>query len=193
MFLATASRAITSNITNTYDIILTSKQKEESTMAMNKTQLIAVAAKLGMEIDAKATKESLLEAVSKQLEENGDEAALLSFLNENGFTIEDGNVVKMNRRRKLGENPNTKAHYTITALQDESLAHLSYGEIAKYIEETHGVTTTANSISWYANWMKQHSMTVVARNKPAKEKAPKAEAAPVEAPVEDTVEATDEV
>ena len=165
-------------------------------MAMNKTQLIAKAATLGMTVDAKATKESLLEEISKHLEAAGDETALVAFLNENGFTIENGNVVKMNRRRKLGENPNTKAHYPITALQDETLAHLSYGELAKYIEATHGVTTTANSISWYANWMKQHSMTVVARNKPVKEKPVKAEAAveaPVDAPVEDVVEDDSEV
>lgn len=158
-------------------------------MAMNKTQLIAEAAKLGMEVDAKATKESLLEAISKHLEAQGDEAKLLAFLNENGFTIENGNVVKMSRRRKLGENPNTKAYFTISALQDESLAHLSYGELAKYIEEANGVTTTANSISWYANWMKQHGMTVVARNKPVKEKPAKADAAATEAPVDAPAEA----
>lgn len=163
-------------------------------MAMNKTQLIAKAAQLGIEVDAKATKESLLEVVSKHLEAVGDADALIAFLNENGFTIENGNVVKMNRRRKLGENPNTKAHYTITALQDEALAHLSYGEIAKYIEETHGVTTTANSISWYANWMKQHSMVVVPRNKPVKEKPAKAEATPAAeaVPVEETAPVGDD-
>jgi len=153
-------------------------------MAMNKSELIAKAVELGIEIGGKDTKEVLLEKISVHLEEAGDQDALVAFLNDNGFTIdEDGNVVKMNRRRTLGENPNTKAYHTITVLQDESLAHLTYAELAKYLEETEGVTTTANSISWYANWMKQRNKPVVARNKPKKVKEVK-EDAPVEAEAE---------
>jgi len=140
-------------------------------MAMNKSELIAKAVELGLEIEGKDTKEVLLEKISAHLEEAGDQDALMAFLNDNGFTIdEEGNVVKMSRRRTLGENPNTKAFHTITVLQDESLAHLTYAELAKYLEETEGVITTANSISWYANWMKQRGKEVVARNKPKKEK-----------------------
>jgi len=140
-------------------------------MAMNKSELIAKAVELGLEIEGKDTKEVLLEKISAHLEEAGDQDALMAFLNDNGFTIdEEGNVVKMSRRRTLGENPNTKAFHTITVLQNESLAHLTYAELAKYLEETEGVITTANSISWYANWMKQRGKEVVARNKPKKEK-----------------------
>jgi hypothetical protein len=157
---------------------------------MNKSQLVVRATELGVAIEAKDTKEILLEKISAHLEEAGDKDALVAFLNENGFTIDaEGNVVKMSRRRTLGENPQTKAFLTIKVLQDDSLEHLSYGELAKFLSETEGVDTTANSISWYANWMKQRSMPVVARKKAKKEKAEKApaeEAAP-------EVEGSDEV
>lgn len=139
---------------------------------MNKSQLVVRATELGVAIEAKDTKEVLLEKISTHLEEAGDKDALVAFLNENGFTIDaEGNVVKMSRRRTLGENPQTKAFLTIKVLQDESLEHLSYSELAKYLSETEGVETTANSISWYANWMKQRSMPVVPRKKAKKEKA----------------------
>ena len=164
-------------------------------MAMNKSELTVKAVELEIEIEGKDTKEVLLEKISAKLEEAGDKDALIKFLNDNGFTIdEEGNVVKMSRRRTLGENPNTKAFHTITVLQDESLAHLSYAELAKYLEETEGVTTTANSISWYANWMKQRGKEVVARNKPKKEKASKTadEAAP-EAETAEAPEGEEEV
>ncbi len=157
-------------------------------MAMNKSELTVKAVELEIEIEGKDTKEVLLEKISAKLEEAGDKDALIKFLNDNGFTIdEEGNVVKMSRRRTLGENPNTKAFHTITVLQDESLAHLTYAELAKYLEETEGVTTTANSISWYANWMKQRGKPVVARNKPKKEKASKT--ADESAPEAETAEA----
>ncbi len=159
-------------------------------MAMNKSELIAKAVELGLEIEGKDTKEALLEKISAHLEEAGDKEVLLAFLNDNGFTIdEEGNVVKASRRRALGENPNTKAFHTIAVLQDESLAHLTYAELAKYLEETEGVVTTANSISWYANWMKQRGKEVVARNKPKKAKAEKAP----EAEIADEPEAEEEV
>lgn len=161
-------------------------------MAMNKSMLIAKAVELKIEIEGKDTKEILLEKISTNLEEAGDKEALVAFLNENGFTIdEEGNVVKMNRRRTLGENPNTKAFHTIAVLQDESLAHLTYAELAKYLEETEGVTTTANSISWYANWMKQRGKVVVARNKPKKVK-PVAEV-PEAVPTDEAVPADEAV
>ena len=140
-------------------------------MAMNKTQLVARATELGLTVDSKVTKEALLEQISEHLEEAGDQTVLVAFLNENGFTIDkEGNVVKLSRKRTLGENPTTKAHATIEVLQDESLESLSYTELSAYLKETKGVETTSNSISWYANWMKQRGMAVVPRKKAVKEK-----------------------
>jgi hypothetical protein len=101
-----------------------------------------------------------------------------AFLDENGLVREeDGEIVKKAKRKSLGENPNTKAYHTIQVLQDESLAGLSYPELAKYLKETEGVETTANSIAWYSNWLKSKGKPVVARAKKKKaEKAPEAEA-----------------
>ncbi len=138
---------------------------------MTKTQLVAKAAGLGIEVDDKDTKEVLLEKIATKLYEDGKEEELDEFLGENGFARdEEGNIVKKSKRRTLGENPNTKAYFTIQVLQDESLAHLSYPELAKYLKETHGVETTANSIAWYSNWLKSKGKPYVARAKKTKKK-----------------------
>ncbi len=148
---------------------------------MTKTQLIARAAGLGLPVEDKDTKEVLLEKVSNFFIENDDKEALVSFLEENGFTLdEEGNVVKKSKRGSLGENPNTKAFHTIKVLQDETLAELSYAELANYLKETEGVETTANSIAWYANWLKTKGKECVARAKKSK-KADKAAAEAAEA------------
>ena len=142
---------------------------------MTKTQLIAKAAGLGLTVEDKDTKEVLLEKVADHYSAEGMNDELLEFLEENGFTLDDeGNVVKRTKRRSLGENPNTKAFHTITVLQDESLAHLSYPELAAYLKETQGVETTANSIAWYANWLKTKGRDVVgrAKKKKAEKEAP---------------------
>ncbi len=156
---------------------------------MSKTQLIAKAAGLGLTVEDKDNKEVLLEKICTHLDEIGDEEALTEFLDENGFTRdESGKVVKRTKRRSLGENPNTKAYHTITVLQDENLAHLSYPELTSYLKETEGVETTANSIAWYANWLKGKGKPVVARKKIKK----KVEEAPEEE-VEETPEEADDL
>jgi CO dehydrogenase/acetyl-CoA synthase beta subunit len=150
---------------------------------MTKTGLIAKAAGLGLEVEDKDTKEMLLEKIATFLSEEERTEDLTEFLEENGFTLnEEGEVVKKTKRGTLGENPNTKAYHTIQALQNEELAGLTYPELAKYIKETEGVETTANSIAWYANWLKSKGKPVVARQKAKKE------AAPEEAAQEDTPE-----
>ena len=155
---------------------------------MTKTQLIAKVAGLGLEVEDKDTKEILLEKVATKLSEEGKDEELLEFLDANGFALdEEGAVVKRTRRRSLGENPNTKAFHTIEVLQDENLEHLSYPELAAYLKETKGVETTANSIAWYANWLKGKGKPVVARKKIKKEK-PTEEAPVEEAPVEEAPE-----
>ncbi len=143
---------------------------------MTKTQLIARAAGLGLPVEDKDTKEVLMEKVATKLSEDGETEKLSEFLEENGFTQdEDGKVVKRTKRRSLGENPNTKAFHTIKVLQDESLEHLSYPELAAYLKETEGVETTANSIAWYANWLKTKGKPVVGRKKIKKADVKKAE------------------
>lgn len=155
---------------------------------MTKTQLIAKTAGLGLTVDDKDTKEALLEKVANHLSEEGKNEELLEFLEENGFTLdEEGNVVKRTKRRSLGENPNTKAFHTISVLQNEELAHLSYPELVAYLKETEGVETTANSIAWYANWLKAKGRDCVARAKKVKAK-PEGEA---EAPAEEAVVSDD--
>jgi hypothetical protein len=151
---------------------------------MTKTQLIAKTAGLGLEVADKDTKEQLLEKIATELSAQGKNEELLEFLESNGFTLDDeGNVVKRTKRRSLGENPNTKAFHTITVLQDESLAHLTYPELAAYLKETEGVETTSNSIAWYANWLKSKGRPCVARAKKVKE-TPEADAdTDVDAPV----------
>ena len=152
-------------------------------MSMNKTALITVAAKLDLEIGEKETKESLIELIANYYSEADMEDELKSFLASNNLEVnETGDIVKVKRQKKLGENPNTKAFHTIKILQDESLATLSYKELRDYLSESEGVETTPASIAWYANWMKQKSMTVVARAK--KEKAPTTEADVEEAAAE---------
>jgi hypothetical protein len=161
---------------------------------MTKTQLIAEAAKLGIEVEDRFKKEELLEKISTKLYEDGEEEKLDEFLEKNGYTRdEDGEIVKATKRKSLGENPNTKAYHTIEVLQDESLAELSYPELAKYLKETKGVETTANSIAWYSNWLKSKGKPVVARAKKAKAK-PETEAAPDTAAMQeaDVPEATEE-
>ena len=117
---------------------------------MTKTQLIARAAGLGLEVADKDDKELLMEIISAHYSENGLDEELETFLDENGFTLdEEGQVVKKTKRRSLGENPNTKAFHTITVLQNEELEGLTYPELAKYLKETEGIETTANSIAWY--------------------------------------------
>ena len=158
---------------------------------MTKTQLIAKAAGLGLAVEDKDSKEQLLEKISNHYIEIDDKEALVEFLEENGFTLDDeGNVVKKTKRGTLGENPNTKAYHTISVLQDESLAELSYAELAKYLKETKGVETTANSIAWYTNWLKSKGKPVVARAKKKKADKPESEAeatteAEAEAPAPD--------
>ena len=166
---------------------------------MTKTQLIARTASLGLTVEDKDTKEVLLEKISNFYLEQDDKESLVAFLEENGFTLdEEGNVVKKSKRGTLGENPNTKAFHTINVLQDESLAELSYAELAAYLKETEGVETTANSIAWYANWLKTKGKPCVARAKKAAAAKAKAdaeaakEAAEAEAPEAD-VEDTEEV
>jgi len=155
---------------------------------MTKMELVAKAAGLGLEVESNDTKEILLEKVANFLAEAERQDELVEFLEENGFTLnEEGEVVKRTKRRSLGENPNTKAYHTIQALQNEDLAGLSYPELAKYLKETEGIETTANSIAWYANWLKSKDKPVVARQKAKKEAAPE-EAAPEAEP-----EAEDEV
>ena len=158
---------------------------------MTKTQLIAKAAGLGLTVEDKDSKEQLLEKISNHYIEVDDKEALVEFLEENGFTLnEEGEVVKKSKRGTLGENPNTKAYHTIKVLQDESLAELSYAELAKYLKETEGVETTSNSIAWYANWLKSKGKPVVARakKKKAEKKEEPANEASDEAPVEDEAE-----
>jgi len=138
---------------------------------MTKTQLIARAAGLGLTVEDKDTKEELLEKIAEELLKQEKQEELLEFLDENGFALDDdGTVVKKTKRKSLGENPNTKAFYTISILQDESLEGLSYPELATYLKETTGVETTANSIAWYANWLKTKNKPCVARNKSKKVK-----------------------
>ena len=150
---------------------------------MTKTQLIARTASLGLTVEDKDTKEVLLEKISNHFIAQDDKESLVAFLEENGFTLdEDGNVVKKSKRGTLGENPNTKAFHTINVLQDESLAELSYAELSAYLKETEGVETTANSIAWYANWLKTKGKPCVARAKKKKAEKPAAEAE-AEAPV----------
>ena len=147
---------------------------------MTKTALIAKTAGLGLEVEDKDTKEVLLEKVASFLSEEGRDDELTEFLEENGFTLNDeGEVVKKTKRGTLGENPNTKAYHTIQALQNEDLEGLTYPELAKYLKETAGVETTANSIAWYANWLKTKGKPVVARKK-AKKAEKEAEETPVE-------------
>lgn len=139
---------------------------------MTKTQLIAKAAGLGLQVEDKDSKEELLEKVAEALSAANKQEELVEFLDENGFALdEDGTVVKKTKRKSLGENPNTKAFHTISALQDESLAGLSYPELAHYLKETTGLETTANSIAWYANWLKTKNKPCVARNKAKKVEA----------------------
>jgi hypothetical protein len=158
---------------------------------MTKTQLIAKAAGLGLEVEDKHTKEQLLELIAEKLYEDGEEEQLDEFLDENGFARdEDGEIVKKTKRKSLGENPNTKAFHTIKVLQDESLAELSYPELAKYLKETEGVETTANSIAWYSNWLKSKSKPVVARAKKKKAEKKAEKEAPEEV-AEDTEVAED--
>lgn len=137
---------------------------------MTKTQLIATVAGLGLQVDDKDTKEVLLEKAATHYAENGMQDELVAFLEENGYELdEEGNAVKRAKKRSLGENPNTKAYHTIKALQDESLAHLTYAEIVSYLKETVGMETTSRSVAWYANWLKTKGKPVVARAKKAKE------------------------
>ena len=158
---------------------------------MTKTQLIAKAAGLGLVVEDKDTKEMLLEKVATFYSENDKGEELAEFLEENGFAQdEEGNIVKRTKRRSLGENPNTKAFHTIKVLQDESLEHLSYPEMSAFLKETEGVETTANSIAWYANWLKTKGRPVVARKKIKKVK-PVTEEAPVE--TEEAPEGEEEV
>lgn len=153
---------------------------------MTKTQLIARAAGLGLGVEDKDTKEVLLEKVASKLSEEGKDEELNEFLEENGFALdEEGNVVKKSKRRSLGENPNTKAFHTIQVLQDESLEGLTYPELTTYLKETVGVETTANSIAWYANWLKSKNKPVVARKRAKKEKLPVEDAPDEDAPAED--------
>jgi hypothetical protein len=154
---------------------------------MTKTQLIAKAAGLGLEVEDKTTKEKLMEDISNHYIVNDQKEDLVSFLDEVGFTLnDDGEIVKKSKRGTLGENPNTKAFHTIKVLQDESLAELSYNELAKYLKDTEGVETTANSIAWYANWLKTKNKPVVSRMK--KKKAAPEEPASEDAPKEPVFE-----
>ena len=135
-------------------------------MSMNKTQLITVAAKLDLPVGEKETKESLIELIANHYAENDEREELSAFLAQNGLQVnENGDIVKVKRQKKLGENPNTKAYHTIKVLQDESLATLSYKELKEYLAESEGIETTQASIAWYANWMKQKGMDVVPRAK----------------------------
>ena len=144
-------------------------------MSMNKTQLIAAAAKLGVEIGDKPTKETLIESIANFHNEKGNTEELKVFLEENGFTLNDeGEIVKAKKVKKLGENPNTKAFHTIKVLQDESLAGLSYKELKNYLAESEGIETTSSSIAWYANWMKQKGMNPIPRAKKPKAEKPAA-------------------
>ena len=146
---------------------------------MTKTQLIAVAARLGLEVSGKEKKEALMESIINAYNEKGDNEGLMEFLDNNGLTVnEEGVIVKKSRRQSLGENPNTKAYHTIKVLQDESLAHLSYSELAAYLKETSGIETTSNSIAWYANWLKSKNQPVVPRQRKKKEGLPEAEEVP---------------
>jgi len=135
-------------------------------MSMNKTQLITVAAKLDLPVGEKETKESLIELIANHYAENDEREELSAFLAQNGLQVnENGDIVKVKRQKKLGENPNTKAYHTIKVLQDESLASLSYKELKEYLSESEGIETTPASIAWYANWMKQKGMDLVPRVK----------------------------
>lgn len=144
---------------------------------MTKTQLIIKATSLGLEVADKDGREALLEKISialSELEDNNEQ--LLEFLEANGLTLdEEGEVVKRTKRRSLGENPNTKAFHTISVLQNVELAHLSYPELVSFLKETEGVETTANSIAWYANWLKSKGRDVVARAKKTKKAEAEAE------------------
>jgi len=143
---------------------------------MTKVQLIARAAGLGLEVEDKDSKERLMEKIVNHYNEIDDREAMVEFLDENGFALDDeGVIVKKTKRGSLGENPNTKAYHTIKVLQDESLAELSYTELARYLKETEGVETTSNSIAWYANWLKSKGRPVVARARKKKVEDPNPE------------------
>ena len=150
-------------------------------MAMSKAELTAKATELGLELPAAKDKVSLITAIANHLE--NDEKALTEFLAENNLMVQDGEIVKLKKTKKLGENQNTKAFYTIEILKDPTLAGLSYNELVKYLKETKGVETTPAAISWYYSWMKNKGMEPVARAR-----KPKVEKAPVEAEVEAEVE-----
>ena len=143
-------------------------------MAMSKSELTAKATELGLELPAAKDKVSLITAIANHLE--SDEKALTEFLAENNLMVQDGEIVKLKKTKKLGENQNTKAFYTIEILKDPTLAGLSYNELVKYLKETKGIETTPAAISWYYSWMKNKGMEPVARAR-----KPKAEKAPVEA------------
>jgi Icc-related predicted phosphoesterase len=143
-------------------------------MAMSKTELQAKCKELGIELPTAKDKVSLITVIANHLE--ADETALTSFLADNGLMVQDGEIVKLKKTKKLGENTNTKAFYTIEVLKDPTLAQLSYNELVKYLEETKGIETTAAAVSWYYSWMKNKGMEPVARAR-----KPKVEKAPVEA------------
>ena len=146
-------------------------------MAMSKSDLTKKATELGLDVSTAKDKVSLITVIANHLE--SDEAALTSFLAENNLMVQDGEIVKLKKTKKLGENTNTKAFYTIEVLKDPTLAGLSYNELVKYLSETKGIETTSAAISWYYSWMKNKGMNPVARAR--KPKAEKAEKAPVEA------------
>ena len=143
-------------------------------MAMSKSDLTKKATELGLDVSTAKDKVSLITVIANHLE--SDEAALTSFLAENNLMVQDGEIVKLKKTKKLGENTNTKAYYTIEVLKDPTLAGLSYNELVKYLSETKGIDTTPAAISWYYSWMKNKGMNPVARAR-----KPKAEKAPVEA------------
>jgi len=115
-------------------------------MSMTKTQLIAAATKLGLEIASKETRDSLIEKIANFYNETGDTEDLKAFLEDNGFTLtEEGEIVKAKKQKKLGENPNTKAYHIIKVLQDASLAKLSYKELKAYLLEAEGIETNGSN------------------------------------------------
>lgn len=121
---------------------------------MNKTDLIVMATKLDIEVNSATKKETLIELIAEKLTEKKDTTALVEFLEQNGFTLEKGKVVKLKKKPSLGRNPGTKAFFTIEVLSDPNLAHLSIDDIVEYLKQSHGITTTKNCVSWYINFMR---------------------------------------
>lgn len=142
-------------------------------MAMSKTELLKKLEELGLEAPTQKDKVSLITTIANHLE--SDEAALTAFLAENNLMVEDGEIVKLKKTKRLGENENTKAFATIEVLKDPSLAELSYNELVKFLRETKGIETTPAAVSWYYSWMKNKGMEPVARARKKKEVAPVAE------------------